>query len=379
MSASNTDLLKKLARKWVGQVGAGGVADAIVATIHLASTTNLPTDTAVLATVDRVDANGTKTPSLEEGFIGVVSGSNLVSCTRGVEGTAQAHDAGAVVEILVTAKGWNDIVDWGLVGHSQLGAHTTDTIAEKTTAAGVTIDGVKLKDSQPYCDVINEKTAATGVTVDGLLIKDGGVGPWDGWMTANETWTYASATTITVPAGAASKYAVGDKIKFTQTTVKYFYITAVADTLLTVTAGNVSTVANAAITNNYYSRADNPIGFPQWFSWTPAYTGFSVDPVMDMLKFCVVGKTCIVRCDNTTTNGTSNAATFTMTLPVAPLLAVECATHIFVTDDSLAVSDPGHLALAAASTTATLYKSFFQGAWTNSGLKSARFTLVYEV
>lgn len=50
---------------------------------------------------------------------------------------------------------------------------SSDTINEKTAAAGVTIDGVKLKDSQPYCDVINEKTAATGVTIDGCLIKDG--------------------------------------------------------------------------------------------------------------------------------------------------------------------------------------------------------------
>ena len=51
-----------------------------------------------------------------------------------------------------------------------------DTINEHTAAAGVTIDGVKLKDSEPYCDAIQEKTAAAGVTVDGLLIKDGMVG-----------------------------------------------------------------------------------------------------------------------------------------------------------------------------------------------------------
>ena len=50
-----------------------------------------------------------------------------------------------------------------------------DTISEKTTAAGVTIDGVKLKDSEPYCNVINEKTAATGVTIDGVLLKDSAV------------------------------------------------------------------------------------------------------------------------------------------------------------------------------------------------------------
>jgi hypothetical protein len=42
----------------------------------------------------------------------------------------------------------------------------------------------------------------------------------------------------------------GDKIKLTQTTVKYFYIVGVANTLLTVTGGSDYTVANAAITNN---------------------------------------------------------------------------------------------------------------------------------
>jgi hypothetical protein len=147
MAAANTDLFKKLVKRWVGSIGAGGVADEAVTTIPLSSTTDLPTDTAVVAVIDRVDANGTATPSLEETVIGVVSGDNLINCVRGAEGTAQAHSAGAVVEILVTAKGWNDMVDGFLAEHSQLGAHTTDTISEKTSAVGVTIDGVKHKDS----------------------------------------------------------------------------------------------------------------------------------------------------------------------------------------------------------------------------------------
>lgn len=49
---------------------------------------------------------------------------------------------------------------------------SADTISEKTADTGVTIDGVKLKDSQPYCDVINEKTSAAGVTIDGVKLKD---------------------------------------------------------------------------------------------------------------------------------------------------------------------------------------------------------------
>ena len=50
---------------------------------------------------------------------------------------------------------------------------SVDTIAEKTSAAGVTIDGVKLKDNIVETDTINEKTSAAGVTIDGVLIKDG--------------------------------------------------------------------------------------------------------------------------------------------------------------------------------------------------------------
>lgn len=87
----------------------------------------------------------------------------------------------------------------------------------------------------------------------------------DGWKLAAETWAYASATTITVPSGAASKYSIGDKIKLTQTTVKYFYITAVADTVLTVTGGTDYTVANATISANYYSKDQSPVGFPGGF------------------------------------------------------------------------------------------------------------------
>lgn len=51
---------------------------------------------------------------------------------------------------------------------------STDTVNEVTSGAGVTLDGVLLKDSQVTTDVILEKTSATGVTVDGVLLKDGG-------------------------------------------------------------------------------------------------------------------------------------------------------------------------------------------------------------
>jgi len=194
MAAQNTDKLRKVARKWVGQVGAGGVESGTVTTVPLASTTNLPTETAIMITIDRVDANGVLTPDKEEGIIGVVSGDNLSSCIRGVEGTAQAHSAGAVVEVLWTARNVNDIVDAILAEHSQSGAHTTDTINEKTEDAGVTVDGVKHKDGQVYTDQINEKTDAAGVTIDGVKHKDGGVEAKSAVITTPDAENKASLT-----------------------------------------------------------------------------------------------------------------------------------------------------------------------------------------
>jgi len=66
------------------------------------------------------------------------------------------------------------------------GTMSIDTIAERTSGSGVTVDGVVIKDggvsgsgttstTNAEHDVISEKTAGVGVTVDGVLNKDGGV------------------------------------------------------------------------------------------------------------------------------------------------------------------------------------------------------------
>lgn len=125
MAATNTDKFKKGARRFTTTVGAGGISDASVTTVPLSSVTGLPTDTAVEIVVDRVDASGNLTLSAEEVITGVVSGSNLITCIRGVEGTAQAHSAGAVVEVRLTANQWDDMVDGLIVEHDQDGTHDT--------------------------------------------------------------------------------------------------------------------------------------------------------------------------------------------------------------------------------------------------------------
>ena len=178
MAAAATDLFKKGVKRWVGQIGAAGVSDASTTTVPLSSSTSLPTTTAVVVVIDRVDANGTATPTSEETVIGVVSGSNLVSCVRGAEGTAQSHAAGAVVEVLFAAKSWNDLIDGLLTEHNQLGGHTnitasnisaSGTITNQTTNADLVLAGNgtgKVKATARYGALQADSIASASAVLD---------------------------------------------------------------------------------------------------------------------------------------------------------------------------------------------------------------------
>jgi hypothetical protein len=95
----------------------------------------------------------------------------------------------------------------------------------------------------------------------------------NGWVTSGLTMTYASADsptfTATVPGDVTGVLSAGMKIKLTQTTVKYFIITAAPSyssgsglTTLTFYGGTDYTLVNAAISNVYYSVMKAPHGFP---------------------------------------------------------------------------------------------------------------------
>lgn len=93
-------------------------------TITFASVTNVPTDTEITVTIDRVDSSGTATASKMERITGTLSGSNLTSYVRGADNsTEQAHSAGAVVEMVWNAADWNAAIAGFLVEHGQTGAH----------------------------------------------------------------------------------------------------------------------------------------------------------------------------------------------------------------------------------------------------------------
>lgn len=127
MAAANTDKFRKKKNLFSTTLNGSITADATSLTCN--SLSGVPTDTAVTITIDRVDANGTSTPTLREDITGVVSGSNITNLLRG-EGatTAQVHSNAAVVEITWETETWNDAVDGILVGHNQDGTHKSGSV-----------------------------------------------------------------------------------------------------------------------------------------------------------------------------------------------------------------------------------------------------------
>lgn len=113
----------------------------------------------------------------------------------------------------------------------------------------------------------------------------------DGWTSAAETWTYVSADgptgVFSVAADVTTKYSVGMRVRYVQTTTKYGIVTAVSVfgggiTSITIYGGTDYTTANAAISANYYSTSKAPFGFPtspaKWTQTATDSTTLSANP-----------------------------------------------------------------------------------------------------
>jgi hypothetical protein len=110
-------------------------------------------------------------------------------------------------------------------------------------------------------------------------------------------------------------------------------------------------------------------------TWTPTWTGFSTDPTF-ATSYVLNGKACTMQLRGITP-GTSNATTFTVTLPFA---GGNVSTQVFVilvmNSNTLQF---GKMEIAAGSTTATVYPNAIGGAWTGTGNKSMYAAITYII
>ena len=194
-------------------------------TVSVNGMTNYANGEVVVFTIDPAN-------SAKQVFTGTVSGTSVINVVW-TYGTNVTHTSGASIIDYVSSTTLDMVTTGILKQHNQNGTHQA-----LTNTGGLTTD-------------------ILSVTSSASIVNPSPVGTVSGWIGANESWSYASSTTITVPTNATTKYDVGDYLQLTQSsTVKYFVVTTVAATLLTVAGIAGATVANSAITLNSYFKAN---------------------------------------------------------------------------------------------------------------------------
>jgi hypothetical protein len=172
-------------------------------------------------------------------------------------------------------------------------------------------------------DNVNDCMAVdvNGIQEEVVAIETALGAPMEGWQPAIGSWTYASASTITVPTNATLTYQRGMKLRWKQGAgYKYGVIHTVAATLITIVVSTSYTVANSAITDVYYSMAAIPFGFPSFLAFTPAvtYAGGTTDPTSNTAsgKFSVNGGVISYFVTSTLVRGTGNRTATIFSVPL---------------------------------------------------------------
>lgn len=154
-------------------------------------------------------------------------------------------------------------------------------------------------------------TEITSGLTSGVILGNGS----GSWFGSTGTWSYVSATSFSVPTADAAKMTAGTRIKLTQSTIKYFTVSGVSGTTVSIDTTTDYTLVNAAITSAYSSNDVSPPGFPDYFAYTPTWTNLTIGNGVNNSEFCRVGKTIFFRIklifgSTTATSGT--AANFSL-------------------------------------------------------------------
>jgi hypothetical protein len=228
----------------------------------------------------------------------------------------------------------------------------------------------------------------TGEAADSA--KLGGVNAADyekGWIPASG-WKIYQTNWVNNVTGAQTLYSVGDKIKLTNDgSTKYFYIISAPTSASLKLVGDTTVgAAGTVLTNVYYSHASNPVGFPQWFDYTPILTvsgGTAPTYATFINRYCQVGKLVVVTGQwYNASGGTAGAgaAEILVTLPVPPKNLDAVITGSAGYGNGGAYATGGIYIFASSSKFAItkLDAGFLTGAAQNNAMRSVYFTFEYE-
>jgi len=315
---------------------------------------------------------------------------SLTNAQDGVTDVLAAHINAVEAKIGVDSSAVTTSHDYKLSevtsSDKAVGKTATQTLSNKTLTSPVlntAVSGTAVLDE----DTMSSDSATKLATQQS--IKAYVDGKTSDWTLSADTWTYASASTFTI-AGVdrTTTYTKGTRLTFTNSTVKYAVVVGSSfstNTTVTIAVNSDYVIENAAITSPYYSHALTPTGYPPYFSITPStsnVTGFSaIDGYV--YRYSMVGAAIHVFFQ---IGGTSNSASFTITLPAAVAAAGGLVNVPIAVKDNgtwqsaagIAAANPSSSSLLIGKTIPSLSGGTYAG-FTTSGSKFADGSLIYYV
>lgn len=179
---------------------------------------------------------------------------------------------------------------------------------------------------------VDDLTADVKISADALnLLEEHGDGLWvpaqDGWIPFNDTLTYVSSSSFTIPGDWTNRLDKGDRIKVFNVSQKYFYVLSASFgagiTTVNIYAGTTHVLANAVITDPFFSHDESPTSFPDYFDYTPSYIpggGMTFSPTtVNNARFSISGRklTLALAIVGTTSGVSSNVIIATLPIVAA--------------------------------------------------------------
>ena len=199
----------------------------------------------------------------------------------------------------------------------------------------------------------------------------------NGWINAaGTTWTRTGDHTFTMSGDVTAAYRKGTKVRYKDGGAYEYGVVASSShsagtTTITLITNTDYAMAAATITDNYISYIENPEGWPDWFNYTPTLTGFSADPTSSVYRWRAQNKSVKVAVRQGA-DGTSNATSFTITIPVAAATITNMAWDGTAggRDNGAALTTMCRLSIVSAATAMSIFPNGSGTAlWTNANGK----------